>query len=417
MANVLVIGSGGREHAIAAKFKQSNHVETVYVAPGNPGMSDVATCVSIDSKDIDALVEFIKSNSIDLTFVGPEIPLCDGLVDQLQAHDICVFGPTKAAARLEGSKVFSKAMMKKYNIPTAKYESFTDFESAKAYLQDQQMPIVLKADGLAAGKGVVIAQTLEEATSVLEEMMCHHLFADAGNSVVIEEFLEGEEFSQLAFVNGTLVVPMQIAQDHKRAFDNDQGLNTGGMGAYTPVNHLSQEVINEGIEAIVKPMAKAMVDEGCPFTGVLYAGCMATKHGVKTIEFNVRFGDPETEVILLAMQDDLYEVVMNVLDNKEVSLHWDNNTYLGVVLANKGYPSSYQKGAVITGLESIDTPLFHMGTSVNDNNEVIATGGRVLFVTGKGQTLQQAKDNAYQQVEKLHCDSLFYRRDIGNKGL
>lgn len=416
MAKVLVIGSGGREHAIAWKFHQSKQVETVYVAPGNPGMSDVATCVNLKVNDFDGLKQFVKENQIDLTFVGPEVPLCEGIVDSFEEDNLCIFGPSKAAARLEGSKVFSKAMMKKYNIPTAQYESFSDYNEAKEYLAKQDMPIVLKADGLAAGKGVIIALTMEEAQNSLKEMMCDGLFDAAGSSVVIEEFLEGEEFSQLAFVNEELVVPMEIAQDHKRAYDNDEGLNTGGMGAYTPVNHLPKQAITDAIEQIMKPMAKAMVQEGTPFKGVLYGGCMWTKKGVKTIEFNVRFGDPETEVLLISMEDDLYEVIMKVMKKEEVTLHWSKEPVLGVVLANKGYPSSYNKGAIIEGLDNVNATVFHMGTGVKDG-QTTATGGRVLFVASKATTLKEAQQNVYNEITKIHCDNLFYRTDIGAKGI
>ena len=416
MAKVLVIGSGGREHAIAWKFAQSKQVEEVYAAPGNPGMSDVAVLVNIPQNDFEALKAFVKENKIDLTFVGPEIPLCAGIVDAFEADGLTIFGPSKAAAMLEGSKVFSKQMMKKYGIPTAAYESFSDYQKAKEYLSHQEMPIVLKADGLAAGKGVIIAKTMDEAQTALEDMMCNALFDQAGSSVVIEEFLEGEEFSQLAFVNEELVVPMEIAQDHKRAYDNDEGLNTGGMGAYTPVNHLPRQAIEDAIEQIMKPMAKAMVAEGTPFKGVLYGGCMWTKKGVKTIEFNVRFGDPETEVLLIAMEDDLYEVIMSVLKKQDVKLHWSKEPVLGVVLANKGYPSSYTKGAVIEHLEDVDATVFHMGTG-NKEGKVTATGGRVLFVAKSAPTLKQAQQEVYKEIAKIKCDNLFYRTDIGAKGI
>ncbi len=416
MAKVLVIGSGGREHAIAYKFKQSANVEEVFVAPGNPGMSDVATILPIAQNDYEKLIMFVKEKQIDLTFVGPEIPLCDGIADIFEKEGLQVFGPSKAAAKLEGSKVFCKEIMKKYNIPTAAYESFSDYHLAQEYLSKQEMPIVLKADGLAAGKGVIIALTMEEAQAALHEMMCNKLFSDAGLSVVIEEFLEGEEFSQLAFVNGDLVVPMQIAQDHKRAFDNDEGLNTGGMGAYTPVNHLPQVAIDDAIAQIMKPMAQAMVSEGTPFVGVLYGGCMWTKKGVKTIEFNVRFGDPETEVLLLSMEDDLYEVCMKVLNKEEVTLTWSDDAVIGVVLASEGYPENYTKGAVISGLSDVNTPVFHMGTAINDG-QLVSNGGRVLFVTASAKTLKQAQEIVYQEAKKVNCDSLFYRNDIGSKGL
>lgn len=416
MKKVLVIGSGGREHAIAYKFKQSPQVEQVFVAPGNPGMSDVATLVNIDSLDFQKLIEFVKDEKIDLTFVGPEIPLCAGITDAFREAGLDIFGPTKAAAELEGSKVFSKAMMKKYDIPTAKYESFSSYKEAKAYLEKQAMPIVLKADGLAAGKGVIIAMTMEEALTSLEEMMCNHLFADAGSSVVIEEYLEGEEFSLLAFVNGDLVIPMQIAQDHKRAFDNDEGLNTGGMGAYTPVNHIPESAYNEAVEKIVQAMASAMVKEGKPFLGILYGGCMLTKDGVKTIEYNVRFGDPETEVILPALENDLVDVVENTMKGIPTQLEWSKDFYCGVVMANKGYPESYQKGAIIEGLEDCDAMVFHMGTSMKDG-KTTATGGRVLFVVKSASTLKEAQAKVYDEIKKIRCNSLFYRNDIGNKGI
>lgn len=415
MANVLVIGNGGREHALCYKFKQSKHVDKVYVAPGNPGMSDVAEIVKISGNDFESLIKFVKENGVDLTFVGPEIPLCLGIVDAFKKEGLVIFGPQENAARLEGSKVFSKMMMEKYHIPTAKHESFKDYEEALAYLEKQELPIVIKADGLAAGKGVIIAYTMKEAKEALTSMMILNSFSNAGNSVVIEEFLEGEEFSLLAFVNEDLVIPMQAAQDHKRAFDNDEGLNTGGMGAYTPMNHLDEAVFKEALENIIKPMAKAMIQEGCPFTGVLYGGCMLTKNGVKTIEFNVRFGDPEAEVILLALEDDLYEVIMDVLNKKERVLSWSKDFYCGVVMASIGYPSDYEKGHLILGVENVDG-LFHMGTAIKDG-KVVNNGGRVLFVVGKGKTLSNAKADAYDKVKKIHSDNLFYRHDIGDKGL
>ncbi|MCF0109332.1 MAG: phosphoribosylamine--glycine ligase [Erysipelotrichaceae bacterium] len=414
---VLVIGSGGREHAICAKFSQSEKVDKVYVAPGNPGMRDVAEPVNIGVSDFDKLIAFVKENKVDLTFVGPEIPLCAGIVDAFEKEGLKIFGPTAAAARLEGSKVFAKDMMHKYGIPTAVYASFDNYPEAKAYLESVPYRVVIKADGLAGGKGVLIPESRQEALKDLEDMMCNGLFKEAGNQVVIEQFLEGEEYSLLSFVNGTTVVPMQIAQDHKRAYDNDEGLNTGGMGAYTPVSHLPQEAIDEAVNMIVRPMAKAMVEEGCPFTGILYAGCMWTAEGARTIEFNVRFGDPETEVVLPALQNDLYEVIEEVLNDHEIELKWSDKAYCGVVLANKGYPESYVKGAVISGLDEVEGTVFHMGTGVNDNGEVTATGGRVLFVVGEGKDLKEAQTNVYTQVAKIECETLFYRHDIGNKGL
>lgn len=414
MAKVLVIGSGGREHALCYKFALSKHVEEVFVAPGNGGMSDVATLVNIDSMDFEKLMAFVKSEEIDLTFVGPEIPLCAGIVDAFEKEKLCIFGPSKLASQLEGSKCFSKDMMKKYQIPTAAYESFTDYETARAYLSSQKMPIVLKADGLAAGKGVIIANTMDEAQSALKEMMCDHLFADAGSSLVIEEYLEGEEFSLFAFVKGERVIPMQIAQDHKRAFDNDEGLNTGGMGAYTPVDHFSEEVVQEAIDRVMQPIANAMVQEGMPYVGVLYGGFMATTEGVKTIEFNCRFGDPESEVVLQAMEDDLYEVIMKVIKDEPVELHWSNQYYVGVVLASEGYPGEYLKGINLEHVQLDSPTLFHMGSKVI-NEQLVSSGGRVLFVSGRGNTIVEAKKQAYETIEKIKAEGLFYRSDIADK--
>ena len=416
MAKVLVIGSGGREHAICRKFSESTLVEEVFAAPGNPGMADVATLVAIDQLDFSSLIAFAKENGVDLTFVGPEIPLCAGIVDAFEAEGLRVFGPRRKAAMLEGSKVYSKALMKKYNIPTAVYESFDDYEAAREYLEKQKMPIVIKADGLAAGKGVIIAQDLEEAKSSLKEIMLDNKFNEAGNSVVIEEFLDGEEFSLLAFVKEDKVYPMQIAQDHKKAFDNDEGLNTGGMGAYTPVNHLPQSAIDDAVKQIVIPMAEGLCSEDNPFTGILYAGCMLCDGEVKTIEYNVRFGDPETEVILLALENDLYQVIDDVMNDREVELKFSDEAYIGLVMASKGYPEAYEKGYEISGLEAVNATVFHMGTAMKDG-KLVTNGGRVLFIVSSGATLKEAQDQLYQEVKKVSCDNLFYRTDIGNKGL
>lgn len=416
MAKVLVIGSGGREHVLAWKFSQSKFVDEVFVAPGNAGMCDVATCVNIGVLEFDKLIEFVKSEEIDLTFVGPEIPLCEGIVDAFEKEGLNIFGPSKAAAQIEGSKCFSKDLMAKYNVPTAEYASFTDYESAKAYLDTHPAPIVLKADGLAAGKGVIVAMDDETAQTSLKEMMCDDIFGEAGASIVIEEYLDGEEFSLFAFVNGEDVVPMQIAQDHKRAFDNDEGLNTGGMGAYTPVNHLPVEAVQEAVEKVMKPIAKAMVTEGIPYRGLLYGGLMWTKNGVKTIEFNVRFGDPESEVILQALENDLYEVVCKVMNHEPVELTFSNDFFVGVVLAANGYPQKYTKNVDLSHVNASAPELLHMGTK-NFNKNLVSAGGRVLFASGRGSTLEEAKQRAYELVKDLECDGLFYRSDIANKGL
>lgn len=416
MVKVLVIGSGGREHAIAWAFSKSSQVEKVYVAPGNPGMTDVAELVNIKANDFDNLISFVKENKIDLTFVGPEDPLVNGVVDKFEEKGLKIFGPKANAAIVEGSKAFSKEIMKKYNIPTAKYETFTDFNKAKEYLEKQKMPVVLKADGLAAGKGVIIAKTLEEALISAREMMLEGKFKDAGNTLVIEEFLEGEEFSLLAFVKDENVYPMQIAQDHKRAYDNDMGENTGGMGAYTPVTHLPQSAIDEAMEKVMKPMAKAMVSEKRNYQGILYGGMMLTGDGVKTIEFNCRFGDPETEVILQALKGDFYQICVDVLANKKPDYSFDNNTYLGVVMASTNYPESSTKGVLIENIDKDAPEIFHMGTSKKDG-QYYTNGGRVLFVSGKGKNIKEAYDSAYANVKKIKSDALFYRSDIGAKAM
>lgn len=416
MAKVLVIGSGGREHAIAWAFSKSLEVEKVFVAPGNPGMEDVAELININVNDFDALISFVKTNDIDLTFVGPEDPLVNGIVDKFEEEGLKIFGPKANAAILEGSKAFSKEMMKKYGIPTAKYETFTDFEKAKAYLEKQEMPIVLKADGLAAGKGVIIAQNLEDALTNARLMMVEGKFNGAGNTLVIEEYLEGEEFSLLAFVKDENVFPMQIAQDHKRAYDNDKGENTGGMGAYTPVTHIPESAINEALEKVMKPMAKAMVCESRNYQGILYGGMMLTKNGVNTIEFNCRFGDPETEVILQALCGDFYKICQDVLDGKKPEYSFDDNTYLGVVMASTNYPASSTKGALIENINESSPSIFHMGTAKKDG-KYYTNGGRVLFVSGKGKNIQEAYDRAYRSVKKIKSDSLFYRSDIGFKAM
>lgn len=361
--NVLVIGRGGREHALAWKFAQSEKVEKVYVAPGNEGMRDVATPVDIDENDFDALVLFAKENNVELTFVGPEIPLMNGIVDCFKEEGLRVFGPNKAAAVIEGSKAFTKELMKKYDIPTAAYETFTDYEEAVQYIQKVGAPIVIKADGLAAGKGVTVAMTLEEALQAVKEMLQDVKFGAASKKVVIEEFLDGQEFSLMAFVNGTTVHPMVIAQDHKRAFDGDKGPNTGGMGAYSPVLQIPESAVQEAIQTVLHPTAKAMIAENRSFTGILYAGLILTNDGPKVIEFNARFGDPETEVVLPRLENDLVDVCNAVLDESELTLQWSEEAVIGVVLASKGYPEAYKKGDIISGLDALqDVIVFHAGT-------------------------------------------------------
>ncbi|WP_368505808.1 phosphoribosylamine--glycine ligase [Alkalihalophilus sp. As8PL] len=416
--NVLVIGSGGREHTIAWKLKQSEQVATVFVAPGNDGMSDVATTVPISEDDQDALVEFAKANQVELTIVGPEVPLLAGLVDHFKAAGLIAFGPSKEAARLEGSKSFAKEIMEKYNIPTGAYQTFTNYELAVQYVKEHCAPIVIKADGLAAGKGVVVAMTEEEAVGALDAMLNEQAFGEASTSVVIEEYLEGEELSLMAFVHGDTVIPMVAAQDHKRAFDNDEGPNTGGMGAYSPVPQFGNEQINEAVETILKPTANAMIAEGHSFTGILYAGLMMTQAGPKVIEFNARFGDPETQVVLPRLESNLEQVILTLLKGQKPELKWSDDAVVGVVMASKGYPGSYQKGVVIEGLDSLSKQslLFHAGTKKQDG-KWLTDGGRVLLAASKQPTLSLAKESVYHEIERIQSDGLFYRQDIGNKAI
>lgn len=411
MARVLVVGNGGREHAISYKFYKENH-EVVMVGQ-NPGVEKFGFCVDLQESEIPG---YCLKNNIDLVFVGPEVPLVNGLVDKLKENNIRAFGPSKAAAQLEGSKVFSKMMMKKYNIPTAKYESFSNYDEASEYLASQDIPIVLKADGLAAGKGVVIPSTREEAEYELREMMCNAKFDKAGSSVVIEEFLEGEEFSLMCFVSDTKVVPMEIAQDHKRAFDNDEGLNTGGMGAYSPLLKITKEDVQEGLDKVVQPMVEAMSKEGMPFYGILYAGLMKCKDGVKTIEFNVRFGDPESEVLLLKLESNLYDIANKVIDEEDFELKWNEDAFIGVVMAAKGYPEESVKGSIIENLDKVNVPVFHMGTK-RIGSDIVINGGRVLLVCANEKTLDKAKEKVYNEIAKIKCDDLFYRTDIGHHSL
>ena len=404
---VLIVGSGGRCHALAWKIKQSPLLKELFVAPGNAGMKDIATLVPIDVLDNEALLKFAIDNQIDLTIVGPEASLMNGICDVFRANGLKIFGPTKDAALIEGSKEFAKDIMKKYQIPTAKYESFDDYEEALAYVEREGTPIVIKYDGLAAGKGVVVAFTKEEAKSALKDMLAYHKFGSG--RVIIEEYLQGPEFSLMCLVNGSKVYPLDIAQDHKRAFDNDKGPNTGGMGAYSPVPFIGKNVIDCATKNIMEKVAKGLEQEGRSFLGVIYGGLILTKDGPKVIEFNARFGDPETEVVIPRLKNDLLEVFLNVIDQKDVKLEFEERACLGVVLASKGYPSSYKKGALIRGDL---THAFHMGTALKEG-KIVTNGGRVLFVIGKGDSFKEAKENAYMNVDSIKCDDLFYRHDIG----
>jgi phosphoribosylamine---glycine ligase len=418
IVNVLIIGKGGREHAIAWKVSQSPLVEKVFVAPGNDGMTDFATLVPIPEDAQDQLIAFARENNVGLTIVGPEVPLIAGVVDAFEKEGLKIFGPRQKAAMIEGSKDFAKQLMKKYEIPTADYATFTEYEAAKAYVEQKGAPIVIKADGLAAGKGVTVAMTMEEAIQTLHEMLVEGKFDEASRKVVIEEYLEGQEFSLMAFVNGTNVYPMVIAQDHKRAYNGDKGPNTGGMGAYSPVPQISQEIVRTAIETILHPMTEAMMKEGCPYTGVLYAGLMATTNGPKVIEFNARFGDPETQVVLPRMESDLVEVLLNLLEGKAVDVKWTEQVVIGVVVAAEGYPNEYKKNTPIYGLNDIGSEalVFHAGTKLVDGTYV-TNGGRVLLVASKANTLELAQKQVYKELKQLSSEGLFYRDDIADKAL
>jgi len=414
MNKVLVIGRGGREHALAWKFSKSASVGAVFVAPGNRGMADVATLVDIDENDFDALIDFAKKEAIALTVIGPEVPLVNGIADRFMQANLPVFGPTAAAAAIEGSKSFTKDLMKKYDIPTAAYEVFTDYDEACHYIDKAVMPTVIKADGLAAGKGVVIAQSQEEARQALGEMMKDGKFGEASRKVVIEDFLEGEEFSFIAFVNGDEVHPMALSQDHKRAYDGDKGPNTGGMGAYSPVPQIGNDAVKSATEDILVKTARAMVQEGRSFTGFLYAGLIATKLGPKVIEFNARLGDPEAQVLLPRLESDLFQAITALLKGEAVTPQWSDNAVIGVVLGSKGYPGAYPTGFPIEGLGDLkdDTLVFHCGTDYK-NGQYVTNGGRVLVVARKAATLALAQKEVYEEIKKIRCDNLFCRTDIG----
>lgn len=413
--NILVVGRGGREHSLVKKVAENPSVDKVYVAPGNDGMVE-GELVAIDETSIDELIQFAKEHQIAWTIVGPEVPLMKGIVNQFQAEGLNIVGPTQEAAQIEGSKAFAKDLMRKYSIPTAKYETFSSSQEAKAYVREHGVPIVIKADGLASGKGVTVAMTEEEAIEAIEDIMEHSQFGDAGKEVVIEEWLEGEEFSLMAFVHGPHVYPMIPSQDHKRAFDGDTGPNTGGMGAYAPVPHLTQEVYEASIRNILQKTADALVEEGRPFTGVLFAGCMETQHGPKVIEFNARLGDPETEVVLPLLQNDLIQVVEDVFQGVDPELTWEKSFCAGVVMASSGYPGDYQKGIALPKIKEGATQIY-AGVR-KDGHQLVNEGGRVLLLQSKGNTLEQAIERIYNTLQESNISTeFFYRRDIGRKAI
>lgn len=424
MMKVLVIGGGGREHALVWKLSQSPHVTEIHCAPGNGGIAQMAKLVPLSERDVAGLAQYAKEAGIDLTVVGPEAPLVDGLVDQFEAWGLKVFGPRKGAAQIEGSKSFAKELMKRYGIPTARYEVFDDYEAARQYLKQHGAPVVIKADGLAAGKGVVVAKTMEEAEEALRQTMVEKTHGEAGASVVIEEYLEGQEMTLMAFVQDDTVLPMVPAQDHKPVYDGDRGPNTGGMGSYSPVPQVDASTVDWCVEHILKPAARALLAEGVPFRGVLYGGLMLTDSGPKVIEFNARFGDPETQVVLPRLETDLLEVMLATVEGRlhEVRLKWSDEAAVCVVLASEGYPGPYVKGRLLTGIPSLEEQsseklyLFHAGTSL-DSGQLVTSGGRVLGVTALGKDVGQARQKAYEAVGRIRFDGMHYRSDIGWRAL
>ena len=422
---VMIIGSGGREHALAWKTAQSSKVSQVFVAPGNTGSSleNKVQNINIAVNDIPGLVKFAQENAINLTIVGPEVPLVLGVVDAFEAAQLRCFGPTQKAAQLEGSKAFSKNFLARHNIPTAAYDVFTEIEPAYAYLEKVGTPIVIKADGLAAGKGVILANSMTEAKEAVSDMLAGNKFGDAGARVVIEEFLYGEEASFIVMADGKNILPMATSQDHKARNDGDTGPNTGGMGAYSPAPVVTRDIHNRIMNEVIKPTIEGMSKDGIPYTGFLYAGIMIAPDGTpKVLEFNCRFGDPETQPIMMRLKSDLTDLCNAALDKRlnEVSAEWDSRAALGVVLAAKGYPDDYQKGDVIEGLESInaaDLKVFHAGTALDAHNNIITAGGRVLCVTALGENVTQAQKRAYQGVNAIHWDGVYARKDIGHRAV
>ncbi|MCH5265344.1 MAG: phosphoribosylamine--glycine ligase [Lachnospiraceae bacterium] len=415
---VLIVGSGGREHAIAVSVAKSSQVDKIYCAPGNAGIAQIAECVDIAAMEFEKLADFAEEKHIDLTIIGMDDPLVGGVVDVFESRGLRVFGPRKNAAIIEGSKVFSKDLMKKYNIPTAAYENFTEPEAAMAYLETAKMPIVVKADGLALGKGVLICNNLEEAKEAVKTLMLDKGFGDAGNQIVIEEFMTGPEASVLCYCDGTHIAPMTSAQDHKRAKDGDQGLNTGGMGTFSPSPFYTEEVKKFCEEKIYQPTMDAMKAEGRDFTGILFVGLMLTEEGPKVLEYNARFGDPEAQVVLPRMKNDIIDVMNACIEGRldEIDLQFEDNAAVCVVLASDGYPEHYEKGKVITGFENFDGKegyyVFHAGTKQTEEG-IVTNGGRVLGVTAKGRDLKEARANAYEATKLIQFENKYMRTDIG----
>ena len=413
---VLVIGGGGREHAIVDALSRSPQVEKIFCAPGNAGISAQAECVAIKDTDVEALKAFAIEAGVDLTVVGPEAALAAGVADVFRSAGLKIFGHSVAATRIESSKEFAKQIMAKYNVPTAAYEAFDDYKAALDYVSARPFPAVLKYDGLAAGKGVVIAETLEEADAALKDMLLDASFGKG--RVVVEDYLTGPEFSFMCFVCGNKVLPMPLSQDHKRAYDNDKGPNTGGMGAYTTLPFVDDADVEFALKNVLQATADGMVAEGCPLTGVLYGGLMKTPQGVKVIEFNARFGDPETEVVLPLLDSDIYDIFHAVAVGDELpAAVWSKDVTMGVVLASKGYPGSYEKGFVIGGLENVKGHVYHMGTKKDADGNIVTAGGRVMMVVERASDIHTAQKAAYEDVDAIKCDNLFHRRDIAHWAL
>lgn len=415
---ILVIGSGGREHALIWKLNQSSLVDEIFCAPGNAGIGKIAKNIDISYNNIDKLIEFCKNNNIDLTIVGPEAPLVEGIVDTFKENNLKIIGPAKHAAQLEGSKSFAKNFMKKYNIPTAKYDEVKTFKDAELAIEKYSYPVVIKADGLAAGKGVFICQNKNEALSTIKELLNDRKLGDAGNKIVIEEFLEGVETSILCFTDGATIVPMVNSQDHKRAFDNDEGPNTGGMGTYSP-NYIYTEEITAKVEVeILEPTLEGIKKENMDYKGIIFIGLMITKNGPKVLEYNVRFGDPETQVVLPRLETDLIKIFEHILDEKlnDIDIKWSENHAVCVILASGGYPDKYKKGIAIEGLDNIDNDLlvFHSGTA-EEENKIVTNGGRVIGVVGIGKNTIDARKKVYENIDKIQFNESFYRKDIGLK--
>ncbi|MBI4843451.1 MAG: phosphoribosylamine--glycine ligase [Nitrospirae bacterium] len=420
---VLVVGSGGREHALVWKLKQSSRVDKIFCAPGNAGIAGLAKCIDIKADDINSLLNFAKYEGIDLTVVGPEDPLTKGIADAFEREGRLVFGPNKKASQFEGSKVFAKDFMLKYGIPTAQYRAFTTLAEAEEHVRLKGAPLVIKADGLAAGKGVIIAKTVDEAIEALRAMIIERKFGDAGNKVVVEECLEGEEASFMVLIDGSNVIPLASSQDHKRIFDNDEGPNTGGMGAYSPAPVVTPELEKEIMDTVMAPFMRGIAREQINYRGVLYAGIMVCGGRPYVLEFNCRFGDPEAQPILMRLESDLFDVMKLTAQGRldEMRLKWKDKSSICVVISSKGYPGEYEKGKAIKGLDSLsgrdDALVFHAGTRLNASGETVTSGGRVLGVTALGSDIKTAKENAYKAIEKIHFDGMHYRKDIGGKAI